>query len=291
MDPALSFVMALAALLLTVGNMVLTAVLFRKSAGRVVVQMVTALLDPGHSLLTNDKGTWGLDTLAYETSGVELAKVVIENPGRIGATITKVSLRIEGAANPDLEIAVRPLKIQSLAGVSPDAAPPHRLEPFDQVIYLLDFWTVVNHVFSEEPRLRQVNIWASVKVAGQQDTYDSKSHGYWTVRREWASFMAPYTTKSARSIILSELMNVFDEAGDNPLLSDLAAKIEERISKESSGAEITAAFQQVMLLGEDHWVDLLGQPNVMAFIRLGWNVRNRVNAVGLKVTWTSDVLQ
>jgi hypothetical protein len=200
-------------------------------------------------------------------------------------------LRIEGASDSDLEIAVRPLKVRTLSGVSASADPPHRLEPFDQVIYLLDFWTVVNHVFAEEPKLRQVNVWASVKVAGQQDAYDSKNHGYWTVRREWASFVAPYTAKTARSIILSELIGMFEDPADNPYLSDLSAKIEERISKESSGAEITEVFQQIMFLREERWSELLGQPDVMAFIGFGWKVERRLKAVGQNVLWTSDILQ
>ncbi|WP_353710745.1 hypothetical protein [Arthrobacter sp. K5] len=90
---------------------------------------------------------------------------------------------------------------------------PHRLEPYDQVVYLVDFWEVVNYVFAEEPQLRQVNIWVSVKVAGQPQPYDSRKHGYWSIRREWVSVLAPYTKRSAHSVILAALMNVFENAG------------------------------------------------------------------------------
>ncbi|WP_353710744.1 hypothetical protein [Arthrobacter sp. K5] len=101
MDPSLSFVMALAALLLTVVNIVVTVVLFRRSAGQVVVEMNAALLNPARALISNDKGTWGLDLLNYDPTGVELSKIVIENPGRTAATVTKLDIRVEGAANSD----------------------------------------------------------------------------------------------------------------------------------------------------------------------------------------------
>ena len=284
MDPTTAFVMALIALVLTAVNISVSVIIFRKAAGRVLVQMNASLLNPGRSLLSNDNGTWGLNTLQYDPNGVELAKVVIENPGRTAATITKVEIRIEGSKDPDLAIAVRPVEVSNVGSVSSVGTSTHRLEPFDQSIYLIDFWSVVNYVFDDEPDLRQINVWASVKVAGQNNRFDSKKHGYWTIRREWVSLLAPYTCRTAASIILAELMNTFDDSGQNPYLTDLADKIEQRLSPPSSAEELTTALQEIALLGEDYR-GLLGEVNVWAFIRFGWDVDRRLQTLGPQVIW------
>ncbi|MGN7149183.1 hypothetical protein ACTHQ6_09355 [Arthrobacter sp. SAFR-179] len=115
MDPTLSFVMALIALVLTVVNITVTVVNFNKSAGRVVVEMNAALLNPARSLVANDKGTWGLRLLNYASTGVELVKVVIENPGRTAATIAKLDFRVEGSADADFAMGVKPIAIKNLS--------------------------------------------------------------------------------------------------------------------------------------------------------------------------------
>lgn len=276
--------MALVALTLSLVNTLVSVIIFRKAAGRVVVQMNTSLLNPGRSLLSNDKGTWGLDTHTYDENGVELAKIVIENPGRTAATLTMVELRIEGSKDPDLAMAVRPIEVRHIGGVSSVPNFNYRLEPFDQVVYLVDFWSVVSYVFNEEPELRQINVCASVKVAGQNNRYDSKKHGYWTIRREWASLRGPYMRRTARSVILAELVNVFDNPGHNPYLTDLSVKLENQLSHASSPADITEALQQIALLGGEYR-GILGDVNVWALIRFGWDVKHRLQTLGQQVIW------
>lgn len=291
-DPTLSFVMAVAALLLTLVNITVTVVNFRKSAGHVIVEMNAALLNPTRSLISNDKGTWGLDLGEYNLTGVELAKVVIENPGRTAATITKLDFRVEGSANPDFAMGVRSIAVkklsETLGGTTTSDGLPHRLEPYDQVVYLLDFWAVANHVFAQEPHLRQINIWASVKVAGQPQAYDSKNHGYWAIRREWVSFIAPYTRRSAHSIILAELMNVFDDPGQGRWLPQLASKIEQRITPESMSTDITSTLQQIIGPGWDG-DSPFGQHDVWRLIAFGFEVKQRLDAIGENVTWAPKI--
>lgn len=293
MDPTLSFVMALAALLLTVVNILVTVVLFKKAAGQVVVEMNTALLNPARALTANDKGTWGLDPLEYDPTGVELAKIVIENPGRTAATITKLDIRVEGSTDSDFAMGLRPIAIKQLSSTlgntTADDRLPYRVEPYDQVVYLVDFWGVVNYVFAEEPQLRQINIWASVKVAGQPEPFDSRKHGYWTIRRGWISVLAPYTSRSAHSIILAELLDVFEDPGQNPYLADLATRLEQRISAESESQEITSALQQILGPGGDFDGSIFGSYNVWALITFGFNMKRRLEGLGEKVIWGKSV--
>lgn len=289
MDPVVSFWMAFAALLLTLVNIAVTIRNFNMSAGQVVVQMNAALLNPTRSLAENDKGTWGLKLLKYDSTSVELAKIVIENPGRTAATITKLEFRVEGSVDPDLAMSVRPIAVKQLGSFTAADNLPHRLEPYDQVVYLLDFWAVVDHVFAEEPQLRQINIWASVKVAGQPQPYGSKGHGYWTVRRDWISFVAPYTRRSAHSIVLAELMNLFENPGQNPYLVDLASKIEQRITPDSSSFDITSVLQGILGPGGDFNGDVLGPYNVWGIITFGFDVKQRLDALGENVIWAPPI--
>ncbi|GGJ20424.1 hypothetical protein [Paenarthrobacter histidinolovorans] len=289
MDPTSSFVMALAALVLTVANITATVVNFRKSAGHVVVEMNAALLNPTRSLLSNDKGTWGLLLGEYRSTGFELAKIVIENPGRTAATITQLDLRVTGSSNPAFAMGVKAITVkklsETLGGVTTSEGLPYRLEPFDQAVYLVDFWAVVRHVFTQEPHLREINVWVSVKIAGQPRPYDSKSHGYWTIRREWVSFVSPYTQRSAHSIILAELMNVFDDPGEIRWLPQLASRIEQKITPESDPIDITSVLQEIIGPGWDSGGSSLGPHDVWRLMFFGDEVKQRLDAIGKNVIW------
>lgn len=285
--------MALVALLLTIVNIVVTVVNFKKSAGHVVVQMNAALLNPGRSFAADDKGKWGLDPVDWDSKGVELARVVIENPGRTAATITKLNIRVEGLRDADCAVGVAPLELQPL-GKAPGSTTavtelPYRLEPYDQVIYLLDFWAVANYAFMKEPEVRQINIWASVKVAGQPQPYGSQKCGYWTIKREWVSFIAPYTQCSAHSLILSELMNIFDDPAQNMYLGNLASMIEEQISPESSSREITSVLQKILGPGGEFRGEILGSYNVWGLTKFGFDLKSRLDVIGGNVVWARSV--
>lgn len=290
MDPVVSFWMAFAALLLTVVNIAVTIRNFNMSAGQVEVQMDAALLNPTRSLVANHDGKWGLRLGNYDSTGVELAKVVIENPGRTAATITQLDFRVEGSTNPDFAMGVRSIAVkkltETLGGTTISDGLPHRLEPYDQVVYLLDFWSIANHVFEQEPQLRQITLWASVKVAGQPEHYHSRKHGHWIIRREWVSFISPYTKRSAHSIILAELMNVFDDPGQSRWLPQLATKIEQRITAESTATDITFVLQELIGPGWDSGDSPFGQSDVWSLIAFGFEVKSRLDAIGDNVTWS-----
>ncbi|QSZ49579.1 hypothetical protein [Arthrobacter sp. D5-1] len=287
MGPELSFNMALAALLLTLGTIIVTLMNFHKSAGRVTVEMNAALLDPARSLLSNNKGKWGLDTQDHGRRGIELAKIVIENPGRTGATITGVAFRIEGAKDPDLAMGVVPLETRHLGHTTTAIGIPHRLEPYDQVVYLVDFWSAVRSTFADEPNLRQLNILATVKVAGQPHPYTSTNHGYWTIRREWASVVAPYQKQTAQNVILEALTNVFSNSGQNSYLIDIASEVERRLNAESSSTDITTTLQNVLGPGGPYNNrELLGDYDVLSLVWFGNDVKQRFEEIGANLIWS-----
>lgn len=276
--------MAIIALVLTAINIMVTISLFRKTAGRVNVKMDASVLSPGRSLATNNTGSWGLDVAEYNVRGIEVAKVSIENPGRIGATITKIELRIEGSKDPDLAVALQPLEVRHRGGTSTAGSSTHRLEPFDEVVYLFDFWQALDYVFDAEPKLLTVRVRVQVKVAGQKDYYTSIKHGYWNVSREWVTFQAPWTKRSIDAIVMSELASVSNDRAILPYLDDLSATIASRLDAKSSALQITKIFQEVICFGEDNAI-FAETFNVWAAIAFGTQVKRRVDNLGDRVIW------
>lgn len=290
-DPTLAFVMALIALILTLITITVNILNFKMSAGHVAVEMQAALLNPTRSLVSNEGGGWGLNVGEFRPTGMELAKVVIDNPGRTGATIADLVLRAEGSEHTVSTHGVRAIAVEKLSdtlgGITTAGGLPHRLEPYDRAVYLIDFWAVADQIFKKEPQLRQVNLWASVKVAGQPHTYESKKRGYWTIRRDWASLISPYSEQSAENIILTELMRVFDEPGQTRWLPQLASKIERRIGRDGDAGDITAALQQVIGPGWDGGDSPFGSHDVWRLMSFGFQVREKLDSVGANVIWTS----
>jgi hypothetical protein len=285
MDATTAFVMALIAIVLTAINILVTVRNFQKTGGSVTVQMQPAVLNPGRSLLADENGGgWGFDPLNYNTDGAELAKVIVENPGRTAVTITRVAIRIVGASDRDLSFGVVPLKVSKLGAVTTTTEIPGRLEAYDQAIFLFDFWSSVSQVFQEDPQLRQVNIFATVKVAGKSHPYDSMGRGFWTIRREWCSFIPPFTRKEAESLVLAELMDLFVDPAENIYLNELSKTIAQRLSPQSTSTEITDVLQSVLGPG-DSCSKLLGPVDPMSLVMFGSALEERLDEVGENVVW------
>lgn len=91
--------------------------------------------------------------------------------------------------------------------------------------------------------------------------------------------------KDCSSPILTSLIALFEEPGQNPYLVDLAKKVEERISSKSSSLEITSALQEILGPGGEFDGDLIGPYNIWGIISFGFDVKNQLDAFGENVTW------
>lgn len=178
------------------------------SGGRVKVQMNTAAYQPyagTGSLLRNDKGTFFLQE--SRDPSVELAQIIIENPGRTGVTVTGVGLRIEGLNRANYTVITpRAFLLEGFGGS--DARPDDyfRLEPYDRRALLFDYWSLVDSEFEKDPSLQELTIHAQVTVAGHDDPFDSKHHGYWRIKRNFVSAVGGHTIRRPRNIILTEFL-------------------------------------------------------------------------------------
>lgn len=117
--------------------------------GRVRVYLNAAAWEPEHMLATNRSGR---QLLNAESPGkgvthgraLELAQLVVENPGKIPVTVYSPGLSITGHEKRNYTLVPRLFATERSFG--PDQAVTDtvvRLEPYARVTFLLDYWSVI----------------------------------------------------------------------------------------------------------------------------------------------------
>lgn len=161
--------------------------------GRVRVYLNTAIWEPEFMLLTNRSGRFALQNDHHARSvtygrALELAQLVVENPGRVPVTIYSPGLTISGHGKKNHSIVPRMFKTEGSFG--PDEAVSDtvvRLEPYGRVTFLLDHWSVMPSLLKESPK-GQVIVRGYVGVAGRTKRPQKSS---WKLR--WQINRGTYT--------------------------------------------------------------------------------------------------
>jgi hypothetical protein len=162
-------------------------------SGRVRVYLNTAIWEPGFMLATNRSGRFILkdDTSARQVArgrALELAQLVVENPGKVPVTIYSPGLAISGDGSKDHSLV--PRLFATDASFGPDQAVTDtvvRLDPFARVTFLLDFWSVMPGLVSEAPKGR-LFLRGHVGVAGRTKRPQKSSR-----RKQWRISTGEYT--------------------------------------------------------------------------------------------------
>lgn len=200
----------------------------RNAAGRVTVMMNVALYKPFSgisSLITNNDGQFKLPKEVHPV--VEMCQIVIENPGRFGATVTNVEIVIVGLARGTYRVTPRGFETDAFQSLSATRSTHFRLEPYDQRTLLFDYWSIIDAEFKDDPSLREITVYAQVKVAGHPDPMDSKKHGYWTIRRDFVSCMGNLQERFFRNVILAEFARQSADLQNINYLDDIVVDAEE----------------------------------------------------------------
>jgi hypothetical protein len=162
--------------------------------GRVKVYLNAAVWEPGTALYTNRTGRFVVDDMEVRgpvrrRGTFEVAQLVVENPGRTAVTVYSPGLDARGTGKKKYIIA--PRTFATGPGYGPDSSSTEsvvRLEPYDRVTFLLDYWSVV-------PRLRRdaggarITLRGHVGVAGRTKRPQRSS---W--RRRWKIKASAYTS-------------------------------------------------------------------------------------------------
>jgi hypothetical protein len=140
--------------------------------GRVKVYLNTAALEPDVMVATRRDGRFALTdagVVASVTRGyaLEVAQLVVENPGRIPVTIYSPGLAISGHGKRRHTLTPRMFTTRDTFGADHAISDTVvRLESYGRVTFLLDYWSVVPRLLAQAPRHRLV-IRGFVSVAGR----------------------------------------------------------------------------------------------------------------------------
>ncbi|MEU6850627.1 hypothetical protein ABZ901_11955 [Actinacidiphila alni] len=169
--------------------------------GRVKVYLNPAILEPNFRLITNRNGKWPISTKDLDhvkPENLEVAQLVVENPGRTAVTVYTPSLAVYGVRNQEYTIAPRMFNLEKFGSDSASTENVVRINPYDRATFLLDYWSIVPRVLSEAGS-SGIRLRGNVSVAGRRRSRKSKRRLQWRIPQgSWTSvegldYLSPFT--------------------------------------------------------------------------------------------------
>lgn len=179
----LSFVIAVVALIWQIVKHVL-------DGGRVKVYLNTAIWQPGSRININRSGRFTLpndqvaQTVVYGRA-LELAQLVVENPGRLPVTIHSPGLAFSGHGTKHHSVVPRMFGTDAVHGLNEAITDTVvRIEPYARATFLLDYWSVMPGILGDAPD-GQVFVRGYVGVAGKANRpRESVRRLRWKINRD-----------------------------------------------------------------------------------------------------------
>lgn len=178
----------------------------KSTAGRAMVLLKLAGFDPMRgALATTEEGKFRRTRNGAPV--MELAQVVVENPGRSPVTIRKVSLRLKGTSSRRRTVTPRVFELENMWSGSAVTETYKRLGAYDHTTYLMDFWSVVDNEFSKDPTLHKMTMLAEVEIAGYRKVFRSKAK--WVFYAGTLSALRDQRQRHTEDIALTELVRAY----------------------------------------------------------------------------------
>ncbi|CAM5700473.1 hypothetical protein SALBM135S_04562 [Streptomyces alboniger] len=197
----LAFVVSLLSFSVALGALGWQIAKHRLDGGRPKVYLNAALWMPNAGILVNRSGKWELSTEGLHGAGrenIELAQLVVENPGRTAITVFTPGLAVEGTGKPDYSISPRGFELRTYGADRSTNETSVRLDPYDRVTFLMDYWSIVPQLLSEANR-GGIRLRGCISVAGRNKLCKSRKQlawnvpaGAWTARTDIEEIQ-PYT--------------------------------------------------------------------------------------------------
>lgn len=160
--------------------------------GRVRVYLNAATWEPGARFTTNNTGKWKMEAGEFgrvAKENIELAQLVVENPGRTAITIHRPGLAVSTRGKKDYFVTPRMFKLENYGSDTATAETVVRIDPYDRVTFLLDYWSVIHSRLSD-PQHRRINVRGSVLVAGRKRPRRSPRRLKWKIPKEsWTAYV------------------------------------------------------------------------------------------------------
>lgn len=175
--------------------------------GRVRVYLNPAIWEPGGRMVVNRNGRWPLEQKLIDRmlpENFEVAQLVVENPGRTALTIYNPGLAVRGAKFRKYTFVPRFFKLTTFGSENTNSDSTVRIDPYDRVIFLMDYWPMVSKLL-DEAKGGRICLRGNVSVAGRKSSRRSSRHLAWSIPRgSWTS-LAGLTEISPRTVMWREL--------------------------------------------------------------------------------------
>lgn len=210
-----SFIIALSALLWQIFKHFL-------DGGRVRVYMNTAVFEPDRLIAVNRSGRFAFrpSNVAYEVTrghALELAQLVVENPGKVPITIYSPGIHISGHGKKNHTVVPRMYATTDSFG--PDSAIADRvfrLEPYGRVTFLLDYWRIVSDLLKDAPKGR-VYLRGFVEVAGRsRRPQKSRRKTKWRIESGMYTSIQGSPKFTPKAVMWKEIYGNLPEREDDP---------------------------------------------------------------------------
>ncbi|MGW4885890.1 hypothetical protein [Streptomyces murinus] len=197
----LAFAVSLLSFVVALGALGWQITKHRLDGGRPRVYLNAAVWEPNSKIMVNRSGIWELITSDLGEPGsenMELAQLVVENPGRTAITVYMPGLAIAGTEKPAYSISPRAFEVRGFGADSSTSDTSVRIDPYDRVTFLLDYWSVVPRLL-REANGGAIRVRGCVSVAGRTKPCLSSKRlawhippGSWTARRDIQE-ISPFT--------------------------------------------------------------------------------------------------
>lgn len=245
---SLSDILAGLAVIISLTGAWITWHIHKESGGRVGVQMFAAAYRPfagTGAFLTNSSGQMHLEESRDPV--VEMCQVVIENPGRVGVTVTGVRLHVERRLGEKYTVTPRVFVLEGFSGEETNGETYFRLDAYDRKTVLFDCWSIIDSAFREDPGLLDIRISAEVTVAGHPNPFTSKKNGYWRIQRNRISAIGGGTVRRPRNAFLLEMLRSHtNQLSHLNHLDHVAVLVEQSLSFPASKTEWQKVIETVL---------------------------------------------
>lgn len=223
--------------------------------GRVRVYLNAATWEPGIKLTTNNTGKWEMSVGAFgkiARENIELAQLVVENPGRAATTIHSPGLSIVVKGEPERHIVPRMFKLDDYGSNTAMAETVVRIDPYDRVTFLLDYWSVITDHLTI-PQAAEVKVRGSVLVAGHKRPRRSSRRRAWKIPSDaWTAYrdldsISPFTVMwrvLCRWHLGGRKPHITSSGYSMSELSAILLEAMQKFDKQPSYDEFTAAIRE-----------------------------------------------
>ncbi|CAM2973853.1 hypothetical protein PRAC110570_09210 [Propionibacterium acidifaciens] len=172
---------------------------FHLDRGKVHVSLNSAIIDQYGAMAVNESGSFGFDMDSEVAHGLpkkvlkgtalEVAQLVIENPGRTPVTIYSPGLSVKGVRSKNYQMTPRTIQENNGRNTPCFALDlTLRLEPYERTTLLFDYWNQILKLI-KEAKGNSISIRGCVRVAGHPKKLYRSSH-----RKKWVLHRGDYSS-------------------------------------------------------------------------------------------------